>query len=280
MPALSMVALTRVKIDPSILFGDQETADDYERQVAEMLDRNRHRDVYTDYSSSKEIPGLKKRISAYVDLRVKPFWIRPLFFWIATLLQMTWPYRWLFRAKTAKTYYALKKKMYKSTTPPREVDVMDPIAVLTGNESSVLNASGPDNSCPGYPMSVMNNAEGGNLTIQNGGTAYPPVNPYLGQGHPSQGESHLNPTYNPDAEQPYTPYPVASQPNAPPPPYTAGMNYPAQGSSAPYPPPSPYSGPAFPAHPAGPLPSAPPPSYEASVGHNPEPSNEHKPPAV
>jgi len=80
MPALSTVALTRIKIDPSILFGDQETADDYERQVAEMLARNRHRDDYTDYSSSKEIPGLKKRISAYIDLRVKPFWIRPLFF--------------------------------------------------------------------------------------------------------------------------------------------------------------------------------------------------------
>ncbi len=34
MPALSTVALTRVKIDSSILFGDQETADDYKRQKA------------------------------------------------------------------------------------------------------------------------------------------------------------------------------------------------------------------------------------------------------
>lgn len=269
MPPLSTVALTRVKIDSSILFGDQETADDYERQVVEMLERNRHRDVFTDYSASKEIPGLKKRISAYVDLRVKPFWIRPLFFWIATLLLMTWPYRWLFRAKTAKTYYTLKKKMYKSSTPPREVDVMDPIAVLTGNESSVLNLSGPDNNCTGYPMSGMNNAGGGNPTVHNGGTTYPPVNPYLGQGHPPQNVSHVNPSYNPDAEQPYTPYPVTSQSNAPPPPYSSGMNYPAQDSSAPYPPPSPYSRPGFPAYPAAPPPSGPPPSYQASVGHSP-----------
>ena len=158
MPALGTVALARIKIDPSILFGDQETADDYERQVAEMLERNRHRDVFIDYSCSKEIPGMKKRISAYVDLRVKPFWIRPLFFWLATLLQMTWPYRWLFRAKTAKSYYALKKKMYKSTTPPREVDMMDPIAILAGNAPLDVNSSGPDD-CPGYPMPVMNNPE-------------------------------------------------------------------------------------------------------------------------
>ena len=269
MPALSTEALTRVKIDPSILFGDQETAEDYERQVAEMLERNRHRDVYTDYSSSKEIPGLKKRISAYVDLRVKPFWIRPLFFWIATLLLMTWPYRWLFRAKTAKTYYTLKKKMYKSATPPREVDVMDPIAVLTGNEPSVLNLSGPDNNCAAYPMSGMNNAGGGNPTIHNGGTTYPPVNPYLEQGHPSQNVNHVNPSYDTDAEKPYTPYPVTSQPNVPPPPDSAGVNYPAQDSSAPYPPPSPYSGLGFPAYPAEPLPSEPPPSYETSVGQGP-----------
>ncbi|KAL9964273.1 hypothetical protein ACROYT_G027891 [Oculina patagonica] len=168
MPVLRTVALTRVKIDSSILFGDQETADDYERQVTEMLERNGHRDVFTAFSASKEIPGLKKRISAYVDLRVKPFWIRPLFFWIATLLQMTWPYRWLFRAKTAKSYYALKKKMYKSTTPPMEVDVMDPIAGLASSASSVVNPSGPDNTCPSYEMSVMSNPETGNPAFQNG----------------------------------------------------------------------------------------------------------------
>ena len=72
MPALSTGFLTRVRIDPQVLFGDQETADDYERQAAVMIERNRHRDAFMDFSSSGEIPGLKKRFSAYVDLRVKP----------------------------------------------------------------------------------------------------------------------------------------------------------------------------------------------------------------
>ena len=236
MPALSAVSLTRVKIEPSIVFGDQETADDYERQVAEMLERNRHRDVFTDYSSSKEVPGLKKRICAYVDLRVKPFWIRPLFFWIATLLQMTWPYRWLFRAKTAKSHYALKKKMYKSTTPPREVDVMDPIAVLAGNASSVVNSSGPDNNCTGYPMTVMNNPGISNLAFQNGSTPYPPVNPYVGQDDPTHGISTPYSPHNPEARPALPPYPVVPQPNTPPPSYAAGMSNPAADDDAPYPP--------------------------------------------
>ena len=280
MPALSAVALTRVKIDPSILFGDQETTADYERQVAEMLERNRHRDVYTDYSCSKEIPGLKKRISAYVDLRVKPFWIRPLFFWLATLLQMTWPYRWLFRAKTAKSYYALKKKMYKSTTPPREVDVMDPIAILAGNAPSVVSSSGPDKNCPGYPMSELNNPGTANPAFQNGGTPYPPVNPYLGQGDPVHGISTPYLPQDPEGGPSLPPYPVVLQPNAPPPPYVAGMQNPAPDSRAPYPLVNPHTGSAFPPYSAGSQPSAPPPSYQDAVGSSPQPNNETCPPPV
>ena len=57
MPALSTVSLTRVRIDPYVLFGDQETADDYERQAAAMIERNRHRDAFTDFSASREIPA-------------------------------------------------------------------------------------------------------------------------------------------------------------------------------------------------------------------------------
>ena len=136
MPAPKEVSLTRVRIDPCIMFGDQETADDYKMQVAAMIERNRFRDDYADFSARREIPGLERRIAAYVDLSVKPWWIHPLYFWLATLVQMTWPYRWLFRAKTSKNYYSLKKKMYKSTTPPREADLMDPIPMLEGDAPS------------------------------------------------------------------------------------------------------------------------------------------------
>lgn len=281
MPPLSTVSLTLVKIDSSIVFGDQETADDYVRQVAAMLARNRHRDDFTDYSSSKEIPGLMKRISAYGDLKVKPFWIRERFFWIATLLQMSWPYRWLFRAKTVKTHYALKKTMYKSITPPMEVELTVPIAILNDNAFLGARSSGPDNNYPGYPMSVMINPEGANPSIQSGGTPYPPASLYLGQSHPTQDVSTMYPAHNVTGPS-FPPYPMVSQPNAPAIPSDETVrNYPAQDSSSPYSQHSPYSGPAFPANPpVGPLPSVPPPSYEACIRHSPQPSNEHKLPSV
>ncbi|XP_078380020.1 uncharacterized protein LOC144662966 [Oculina patagonica] len=128
----SNTALMRVKIDSSIQFGDQETTDCYDREVAEIYRRNFERDHKINmikYSPIKEVPGVNKRFSAYADLSMKPFWIRPLFFWIATLLYMSWPYRWLFRAKTAKIYYVLKKKVYKrQVSEPRRLDLTNLIA--------------------------------------------------------------------------------------------------------------------------------------------------------
>ncbi|XP_078380026.1 uncharacterized protein LOC144662974 [Oculina patagonica] len=127
--ALSNASLTRVQIDSSIQFGDQTTANCYDREVVEMQGKNRHRDRETRYSSIKEVPGVNKRFSAYADLNMKPFWIRPLFFWIATLLHMSWPYRWLFRAKTAEIHYVLKKKVYKRQVgEPRRLDLTNVIA--------------------------------------------------------------------------------------------------------------------------------------------------------
>jgi len=116
-------AIARVKVDPTILFGDRETFDNYKTTSAAMVERNRHRDAFIDFLLRIEIPGMKDKFLGYVNLQERPFWMRPLFFWIATLLQLTWPYRWLFRAKTGKIHYTLKKKIYSSAIPPIEGDL-------------------------------------------------------------------------------------------------------------------------------------------------------------
>ena len=261
MPALSTVSLTRVRIDPYVLFGDQETADDYERQATAMIERNRHRDAFTDFSASREIPGLKKRISAYVDLRVKPWWIRPLFFWLATLLQMTWPYGWLFRAKTSKSYYAPKKMIYKSTTPPREVNLMDQIAMLAGdptcNDSGVL-----ENNQISYEMGEMLNPGLGNSAYQNDLAPYPPSNPAIGPSCPPAPE----PSAPPESYVTGTPYPLLNAPNASASPVY--IPYPAGGPTYPS---QPLQGPAYPPYFVRPQPDAPPLlPHEGAVGYTPQ----------
>ena len=161
---------------------------------------------------------------------------------------------------------------------------MDPIAVLAENASSGVTSSGPDNNCPGYPMTAMNNPGTSNLAFQNGGTPYPPVNPYFGQGDPAHGISlpAPYPPHNPEGGPSLPTYQAVPQPNAPPPAYATGpgMDNPALDSSAPYPPLNPFTGPAFPPHPVGPQPSAPPPSYKDAVGNTPQPNNEKCPPSA
>ncbi|XP_031552555.1 uncharacterized protein LOC116289751 [Actinia tenebrosa] len=280
MPALSTVALTRLKIDLHILFGDDETADEYRRQKEAMLERNEHRDDHMDFSYSEEVPGLAKRISAYVDLRLKPWWIRQRYFWLATLLFMTWPYRWLFRAKTAKNYYDLKKKIYKTTNPPPEVDMMDPVALLQQRQKPILLQ---DHVNPSFSMSELPSAE-------------PPPPPYssvspVGIGAPlyppSTSSYSSDPPYPPNAPvgTPSPPYPPTASGSQPTPPYlptgpvgtpapshstsappgTQAPFYPPTAGTVPYPP-NQGTGQAFPA-PVMPqaVPSAPPPSYDAAV---------------
>ena len=250
-PTVSTVWLTRVRIDPYVLFGDQETADSYERQRAAMISRNRFRDLFTDFSASREIPGLTKRISAYVDLRVKPWWIRPLFFWLATLLQMTWPYRWLFRAKTGKSHYALKKLIYKSTTPQREVDLMNPITMLADGGTSTTDSSVLENSQISYPMPEIVNTGRGSPAYGNGCQPNPPGDPtgspplpVAPQRSASLATYDTGTSYQPPVNNPYL---------------TGGAAFPTQ-------PP----GPVYPPYSVVPQPDEPPPSYDAAVRYTPD----------
>ncbi|XP_048576858.1 uncharacterized protein LOC5521493 [Nematostella vectensis] len=228
MPELSSVELTRLKIDPVVEFGDVETAQSFDTQREEMIERNRHRDVYQDFSYSRDIPGLEKRISAYVNLTQRPFWIREMYYWLATFLCMTWPYRWLFRAKTAKNYYDLKKKIYKSSTPPPQVDIMNPLALLGMNP--VIPNTYPSPLNPAFQSST------------------PDVNAVPSAPYPqASGVAPPYPLYTPaDAA-----FPPAQAPYPPPYPTPAGGYPPDQGG--------------YPLQTMGPPPDAPPPSYDSAV---------------
>ena len=87
---------------------------------------------------------MKERFLGFVDLGVKPFWMRPLFFWIATLLQLTWPYRFLFRAKTGEIHYTVKKTIYKSAAVPNEEGPIDAAiadqVIVSTTEKKTLSA--------------------------------------------------------------------------------------------------------------------------------------------
>ena len=166
---------------------------------------------------------------------------------------MTWPYRWLlFRAKTGKSHYALKKWIYKSTTPQREVDLLNPITMLTDGATSTTDSSVLENSQISYPMAEIVNTGRGNPAYENGCPPNPPGDP----------------TGNP-------PLPVAPQRSASLATYDTGTSfplpvnnpYPTGGAAIPTQPP----GPVYPPYSVVPQPDEPPPSYgHAAVGFTPD----------
>jgi len=129
MPWLRSPILTRLKIDSFIDFGDAETKRSFEEHKKSFVDSNRHKDEKIGLSVQQEIPGLEPRVLAFTDPAHKTWWISSDVFLCATCLCLTWPYRWFLKAKTRKSYYELKKKIYNDTRK-ETVDAFDPLAFL------------------------------------------------------------------------------------------------------------------------------------------------------
>ena len=167
-PPLKGVDLVRIKCYPKILFGDQETEEVCKRKLKEMsekmegLDEYTSRWRYTDWAFLDLTWG--KRISAYTDMNVKPFWMSPVFYWIATLLQMNWPYRLLFRARTAEINLFIIKKVYWNTTRPREVELMEPMDDLLKKKSLEVNSKSSDVTTDSPTSEIKDSPSTGNPT--------------------------------------------------------------------------------------------------------------------
>ena len=92
--------------------GDSITKEDYYAKYADFKMRN-NRDAHMDASIDTKIPGFVERIAVTSDENGKvPEWMTTIRFTWFTVLLMTWPYRWMFKRKTGKTTYNIKKSIF------------------------------------------------------------------------------------------------------------------------------------------------------------------------
>jgi hypothetical protein len=120
--------ITKIKLELQVLFGDVETARDFDERYSAFKEANKHRDTYVDFSVSRTVPGFEKRLAAYVDASAKAWWINSPCFWLSTVLWFGWIYRLVFNYSTAKTTYDVIKLIYVNqpidSGKSSEVDVM------------------------------------------------------------------------------------------------------------------------------------------------------------
>eukprot|EP00112_Aurelia_sp_Birch-Aquarium-sp1_P016844 Seg385.18 transcript_id=Seg385.18/GoldUCD/mRNA.D3Y31 product="Transmembrane protein 151B" protein_id=Seg385.18/GoldUCD/D3Y31 len=108
-------SVTRLKLTPDVQFGDTETEEKFEEMRTKMIEENEHRDTNIQFSFSDSIDGFVNRICAYTDPNNQPFWMNVVYYWVASVLGLTWIYRAIFIRKTAKCEYTIKKMIYFQT---------------------------------------------------------------------------------------------------------------------------------------------------------------------
>ncbi len=102
--------VTRLQLSHNVECGDEETAGSFEAMKEDMLARNKAIDTNITFKSLDETEGLPKELYVFSD--VKPCWMNPCCFWLATILGLGWPFRWLFGCTAKKGHYEMKKHIF------------------------------------------------------------------------------------------------------------------------------------------------------------------------
>jgi len=117
--------ITKIKMELTVQFGDQTTAEHFEEKYQQFRDENRYRDVYVNFFISNTVDGFEKRLAAYTDSGNRQGWFRPLWFWLATFSCLGWPYRIMFNRTTGKTEYNVVKVIFTNNPPTQDTPCDD-----------------------------------------------------------------------------------------------------------------------------------------------------------
>jgi len=111
--------ITKIKMQLIVQFGDEATEQLFVEKYDQFQNENRHRDKCVDFSVSNDVAGFKKRLAAYTDPDNKPGWVSSLWFWLAVVFCVGWPYRIKFNRITRRTEYSVIKviRINNSFTP-------------------------------------------------------------------------------------------------------------------------------------------------------------------
>ena len=131
----------------TVNFGDQETRSAYNLQYARFHARYVHRDTHFCCRKVFQIPGFEERLLAFTDLNSKPWWIGIKYYWIASILTQTWPYRILFNRAAGRTKYNVTKVIYQNR--PADATDMSDLQLYVNLPSSNPSESGPVDDAAG-----------------------------------------------------------------------------------------------------------------------------------
>lgn len=108
--------ILRVKISLDVSM-DAVTSRFFEAQKFALVEKTQHLNKFYDFSRKDRLPDLHTDVVLCPNKDSVPPWMNEIFFWGATLLQLSWVYRWLFISRTRSVEYTLKKKVFCADSP-------------------------------------------------------------------------------------------------------------------------------------------------------------------
>ena len=109
-PHFSSNVVTRVKLTKCFDFIDDQLKAEHKAKFKAFY-WNSKRDKNIDTREDVHLPGFHERILVVPDGKRNPFWMNIVCFWIATFFLMSLPYQLLFKWKTEKIQYCIKKSI-------------------------------------------------------------------------------------------------------------------------------------------------------------------------
>ena len=204
-PQMDSYGVTRLKLSKDVDCGDEETTAEFLQQRKDMIDRNEHMDEHCDFTWDDNIPGFQKRVCMYADAKYRPWWMSTSYYWLATLLGLSWPYRVLFNWKTSKSEYEIKKEIF----------LRQPAEIPRNEMRPVHTVIIPD---PSYSSQVQVQETSFHNTYANPGPSAPPPDYFY---HPAP--DGPDPRLNVNASQTPSRYGYEAPPPGPPPDYSVAV---------------------------------------------------------
>ena len=102
--------VTRLHVSKAFTFANDETRRNW-NEVAEKFQDDNRNDVYQSFSYGMEIEGYQERYLCELEKGMKPWWIRPSFLYIATLLLLSPVYRLAVSCVAGRKSYQLTKEI-------------------------------------------------------------------------------------------------------------------------------------------------------------------------
>ena len=157
-PHFTPTCYTKLTLPDLVHFENAESREHFRADQQAFINENRHRDRKIRFHTKTTIPGLTKRHMVCGRDYVPPWWMTLGYYWLATILHLTWPYRWKLNAMSDSARCQIVKVI--SCRPPETTAPCSPPYPAFPDTDHLAGNHPPPGAPPFHPSAPSFNAMG------------------------------------------------------------------------------------------------------------------------